>query len=69
MRTPGQARTQPDTVVIFDSVGFAIEDFTALRHVARAVQGTRFEERIDLVAEPDDPRDLFGMIPVPLPVG
>ncbi len=69
LKTPGQARTRPEEVVIFDSVGFAVEDFTALRHVARAVRGTPFEERIDLVAEPDDPRDLFGMIPAPLPVG
>lgn len=69
LSTPGQARTRPDEVVVFDSVGFAIEDFTALRHVARAVRGTRYEETIDLVAEPEDPRDLFGMIPAPLPVG
>lgn len=64
---PEQARTRPDEVVVFDSVGFAIEDFTALRHVARSVLGTPFEEEIDLVAEPDDPRDLFGMIPAPVP--
>ncbi|GAA1942619.1 ornithine cyclodeaminase [Nocardioides hwasunensis] len=66
--SPGAARARPDEVVVFDSVGFAVEDFTALRHVARAVLGTPFEEHIDLVAEPDDPRDLFGMLPAPMPV-
>lgn len=66
---PGLARTRPGEVVVFDSVGFAVEDFTALRYVSRAVLGTAFEEEIDLVAEPDDPRDLFGMLPVPVPIG
>ena len=61
-------RTTADEVVVFDSVGFAVEDFTALRHVARSVAGTSYEERIDLIADPQDPRDLFGMIPAPVPV-
>ncbi|WP_210649851.1 ornithine cyclodeaminase [Nocardioides sp. SYSU D00065] len=63
----GVARARPHEVVVFDSVGFAVEDFTALRYVSRAVWGTPFEEDIDLVAEPDDPRDLFGMVPAPVP--
>lgn len=67
LANPGQSRTQDDEIVVFDSVGFAVEDFTALRHVAGAVFGTSFEENIDLVAEPDDPRDLFGMVPAPVP--
>lgn len=69
LSAPGRARAQADEVVVFDSVGFAVEDFTALRHVARAVLGTPYEEHIDLVAEPQDPRDLFGMLPAPVPVG
>jgi len=69
LERPKSARTQPGEVVVFDSVGFAVEDFTALRYVSRAVLGTPFEENIDLVAEPDDPRDLFGMIPAPVPIG
>jgi ornithine cyclodeaminase len=49
-------------------VGFAIEDFTALRYLADRVAGTDYETQIDLVAEPEDPKDLFGMIDVLAPV-
>jgi ornithine cyclodeaminase len=49
-------------ITVFDSVGFAIEDFSALRYVRDRVDSTDFVEEIDLVASPDDPKDLFGYI-------
>jgi ornithine cyclodeaminase len=55
-------RSGPDQVTVFDSVGFAIEDFAALRYVRDSVVGTDFWEDIDLVADPEDPKDLFGYI-------
>lgn len=55
-------RTSAEQITVFDSVGFAIEDFSALRYVRDAVQGTDFFEEIDLVANPDDPKDLFGLV-------
>lgn len=60
----GQApgRTSADQITVFDSVGFAIEDFSALRFVRDRVAGTAFEQRIQLVADPDDPKDLFGLV-------
>jgi len=60
----GQAagRTTAEQVTIFDSVGFAIEDFSALRYVRDAVAGTDFFDEIDLVASPEDPKNLFGLI-------
>jgi len=59
----GQApgRTDDRQITLFDSVGFAIEDFSALRYVARAIKGTPFFTRLDVIADPDDPRDLYGM--------
>jgi ornithine cyclodeaminase len=62
-------RTSADQVTVFDSVGFAVEDLSALRYVREAVRGTRWVNHIDLVAEPDDPKDLFGMVTArsPLP--
>ncbi|HJX42755.1 MAG TPA: ornithine cyclodeaminase [Geodermatophilus sp.] len=66
-RRPG--RTSPEQVTLFDSVGFAIEDLSALRYVRDAVRGTPFVEDIDLVAEPEDPKDLFGMLSALLPIG
>ncbi|MFD0910869.1 ornithine cyclodeaminase [Ruegeria arenilitoris] len=56
-----QGRSDDRQITLFDSVGFAIEDFSALRYVARAIKGTPFFTRLDMIADPDDPRDLFGM--------
>ncbi len=60
----GQAEGRKDArqITLFDSVGFAIEDFSALRYILRAIQGTDFYADLDLLADPDDPRDLFGML-------
>lgn len=65
--SPG--RTSVDQVTIFDSVGFAIEDFSALRHLRAAVSGTDLVQEVDLVAAPEDPKDLFGFANAPVPVG
>ena len=59
-QVPG--RTDPSQVTLFDSVGFAIEDFSALRHIHARLRGTGFFQDLDMIADPDDPRDLFGMI-------
>jgi ornithine cyclodeaminase len=55
-------RTSVEEVTVFDSVGFAIEDFSALRYVRDTTIGTEFAEEIDLVAEPADPKDLFSQV-------
>jgi len=55
-------RRGPDQITLFDGVGFAIEDFSALRYVRDRLAGTRFFQELDLIADPDDPRDLFGML-------
>lgn len=49
-------------ITVFDSVGFAIEDFSALRYVRDKIRSTDFYDRLDLLADPDEPRDLFGML-------
>jgi ornithine cyclodeaminase len=51
---------------VFDSVGFAIEDFTALHYVQRATAASRFSEPIALIIEPDNPKDLYGMVAAPV---
>lgn len=62
-------RTSAGQITIFDSVGFAIEDFSALRYVRDSVQGSEYFETIDLVANPDDPKDLFGLVGALSPLG
>jgi ornithine cyclodeaminase len=55
-------RTSASEITLFDSVGFAIEDFSALRYVRDHIRGTDLFTPLDLLADPDDPRDLFGMV-------
>ena len=62
-------RTSAEQITVFDSVGFAIEDFSALRYVRDSVDGTDFFEDIDLIANPDNPKDLFGFVGAMAPVG
>ena len=57
-----QGRTGPGDITLFDSVGFAIEDFSALRFVRDRLEETGQYINLDLLADPDDPRDLFGML-------
>ncbi len=49
-------------ITLFDGVGFAIEDFSALRYVRDQLPTTGHFDNLDLLADPDDPRDLFGMV-------
>ena len=55
-------RTSERQITLFDSVGFAIEDFSALRYVRDQLDETGLYHALDLLADPDDPRDLFGML-------
>ncbi len=55
-------RTSQSQITLFDSVGFATEDFSALRYVRDRIAGTDYFHPLDLLADPDDPRDLFGML-------
>jgi ornithine cyclodeaminase len=55
-------RTSDKEITLFDSVGFATEDFSALRYVQRLLKEHPHSEDLDLLADPDDPRDLFGML-------
>ena len=62
LRGEKPGRSNDRQITLFDSVGFAIEDFSALCYVYRKLQGTDFYQNIDILADPDDPRDLFGML-------
>lgn len=57
-----QGRRDDKQITLFDSVGFAIEDFSALRYVRDQIKETALFLALDLLADPDDPRDLFGML-------
>ena len=55
-------RESAEQVTVFDSVGFALEDYSALRYVYELAIEFGEGEDIELVPEPEDPRDLFGMV-------
>lgn len=57
-----EGRRSDTQITLFDSVGFAIEDFAALRFVRDMLPRTGHFEKLDLLADPDDPRDLYGMV-------
>ena len=52
-------RGDAQEVTVFDSVGFALEDFSALRYLDDMVNEGH-ARTIDLVPELDDPKDLYG---------
>ena len=54
-------RRNDGEITVFDGVGFAIEDFSALRYVYQRIAGADCYDNLDLIADPDDPRDLYGM--------
>lgn len=56
------ARLLIELVTLFGSVGFAMEDFSALRYVRGHVERTGLYGVLDMIADPDDARDLFGML-------
>ncbi|SNT73966.1 ornithine cyclodeaminase [Paracoccus seriniphilus] len=57
-----QGRRDARQITLFDGVGFAIEDFSALRKIHDYVQDGKFCQNLDMIADPDNPRDLFGML-------
>lgn len=55
-------RTSDRQITLFDSVGFATEDFSALRYVHDQLHTHGHYVDLDMLADPDDTRDLFGMV-------
>ena len=55
-------RSSDAAVTVFDSVGFALEDFSALRFMRDTAQALGVGERIELIPALADPKDLFGVL-------
>lgn len=58
----GDQLGRPDAhaVTLFDSVGFALEDFSALALVYELAQEKQLGQQLTLVPAPPDPKDLFA---------
>ena len=59
-----QGRRSQDELIVWDSVGFAVEDWTALKFVLADVTANAPEllQHLDLIAEPTDPKDLYSLV-------
>jgi ornithine cyclodeaminase len=55
-------RVSPEEVTVFDSVGFALEDYSALRFLRDLAVEQGVDERISLIPALDDPKDLFRLV-------
>jgi len=61
LRGEAVARRSERDITLFDSVGFALEDYSALRFLHGLISQQRLGRRdLDLVPVLDDPKDLFG---------
>lgn len=66
----GQApgRRSAAEVTVFDSVGFALEDFAALRLMGALAKGLGLGQAVNLIPALHDPKDLFSQLGGPSPV-
>jgi ornithine cyclodeaminase len=55
-------RQHADQVTVFDSVGFALEDYSTLRYVHAQAEQRKLGVDVHLVPWADDPKDLFRHI-------
>ncbi len=55
-------RSSDHQVTVFDSVGFALEDFSALRYMRECAQRLGIGRELALIPPFADPKDLFGLI-------
>lgn len=55
-------RVNDRQITIFDSVGFAIEDFSALRYLREAMRDSALVSQVDIIADPENPKDLYSLI-------
>ncbi len=60
----GQAagRTSDAQVTLFDSVGFALEDYSALRYLRDVARELGLGQLVSLIPDLADPKDLFSLI-------
>ncbi len=54
-----EGRQHRQQVTVFDSVGFALEDYSTLRYVYEQAQQRNLGVDVDLVPKAEDPKDLF----------
>ena len=60
-------RDSPSQVTMFDSVGFALEDFSALRYLRESAARLNLGRPLPLIAQLEDPKNLYQLVgPAPI---
>ncbi len=62
LRGAAPGRTAAAQVTVFDSVGFALEDYSALRFMRDSARRLGIGTKLPLIPELSDPKDLFGLV-------
>jgi ornithine cyclodeaminase len=62
LQDPTRGRQSDADITLFDSVGFALEDFSALRYLHQLAQKHTAGQWVDLVPTLPNPKDLFSLI-------
>ncbi len=57
-----KGRESDDEITLFDSVGFAIEDYSVLRLVYQLAEEHQLGHQLDMIPHVPDPKNLFGVI-------
>jgi len=65
LRGDAPGRLSREEVTVFDSVGFALEDYSALRFLRDLALEQGVDERISLIPSLEDPKDLFRLVAGP----
>lgn len=55
-------RESDEEITLFDSVGFALEDYSILRLVHRLAEDYHMGHKLDMIPQITDPKNLFGVI-------
>ena len=55
-------RDSADQITVFDSVGFALEDFAAMRFMYETALSMNIGKRLSLIPQMKDPKNLFGTL-------
>jgi len=55
-------RENNEEITLFDSVGFALEDFSILKFVNKLSLELDIGQQTDLIPTPEDPKDLYGVL-------
>jgi ornithine cyclodeaminase len=57
-----QGRIDEQDIIVFDSVGIALEDFATLTLLNELVKKYKLGTEHNMIPEPDDPKNLYGLL-------